>query len=168
MGYYLKLSRAISQTPWMVDSEGYNSQLSPSPVDDDEVNGSLTDAASLSAVSPGQSRMTATSVAEEIVRPLLSLFGSVSYNFHSSGREDLDVRMLGNGRTFVLEFIEAKRIIRESSHYTELQQIINQQTCMIQVKELRLATKSIITHTKDSLYALVEVGRDLHLTVCVT
>ena len=28
--------------------------------------------------------------------------------FHGAGREDIDVRMLGSGRTFVLEILEPK------------------------------------------------------------
>ena len=29
--------------------------------------------------------------------------------FHSGGREDIDVRMLGQGRPFILEFLNAKK-----------------------------------------------------------
>jgi hypothetical protein len=55
-------------------------------------------------------RMTDSSVEEEIVREVLQHFQAKEYKFHSSGREDMDVRMLGNGRMFFLEFMEARRV----------------------------------------------------------
>ena len=33
------------------------------------------------------------------------------WKFHSSGREDVDVRMLGSGRPFVLELMDCKRLV---------------------------------------------------------
>lgn len=49
---------------------------------------------------------TETSVEEEIIRSMLPYFGCEESKFHSSGREDVDVRMLGKGRPFVVEIIE--------------------------------------------------------------
>ena len=36
-----------------------------------------------------------------------STFGATASKFHSAGREDIDVRMLGGGRPFVLELVGA-------------------------------------------------------------
>lgn len=33
-----------------------------------------------------------------------------SYKFSSGGREDIDVRMLGNGRPFVIEVVDPRRV----------------------------------------------------------
>ncbi len=43
------------------------------------------------------------SVGELIGRPLLAAAGGAMYYFHGAGREDIDVRMLGTGRPFVVE-----------------------------------------------------------------
>eukprot|EP01017_Pseudomicrothorax_dubius_P020612 TRINITY_DN2241_c0_g6_i2.p1 TRINITY_DN2241_c0_g6~~TRINITY_DN2241_c0_g6_i2.p1 ORF type:complete len:236 (-),score=50.19 TRINITY_DN2241_c0_g6_i2:102-809(-) len=54
--------------------------------------------------------MYETSIQEEIERIVLPIFLPRTAKFHSGGREDIDVRMLGEGRPFVLELIDAKRI----------------------------------------------------------
>lgn len=44
-----------------------------------------------------------TSIQEEIANDILPHFKCNNYKFSTGGREDIDVRMLGNGRPFVLE-----------------------------------------------------------------
>lgn len=53
----------------------------------------------------GDTRKTPVSVEEEIAYPLMRLFGAEAHKFISAGREDYDVRMLGNGRPFCVELI---------------------------------------------------------------
>jgi len=48
-------------------------------------------------------RKGGTSVQEEIAKIVLPSLRADGYTFMSSGREDIDVRMLGNGRPFALE-----------------------------------------------------------------
>ena len=50
-----------------------------------------------------------SSVEEIIAHHLKEYFLPESYKFHSGGREDIDVRMLGNGRPFVVELINPKK-----------------------------------------------------------
>lgn len=50
-----------------------------------------------------------TSVEELIITPIREFFGSERINFVSSGREDVDVRMLGTGRPFLLEIEDPTR-----------------------------------------------------------
>lgn len=90
----------------------------------------------------GMRRMTDSSVEEEIVRCILSHFAAKEYKFHSSGREDMDVRMLGNGRQFFLEFIEARRVPRGAAFYAELQSAINASSQYIEVNHLHLSSKA--------------------------
>lgn len=52
-------------------------------------------------------RKGSTSVQEEIATVVESTFGATASKFHSAGREDIDVRMLGGGRPFVLELVGA-------------------------------------------------------------
>eukprot|EP00928_Gymnodinium_smaydae_P079903 TRINITY_DN63734_c0_g1_i1.p1 TRINITY_DN63734_c0_g1~~TRINITY_DN63734_c0_g1_i1.p1 ORF type:complete len:562 (-),score=91.02 TRINITY_DN63734_c0_g1_i1:42-1655(-) len=77
-GRYTKLSRRLSQSPWIIDG----------------------------------TRMGDGSVEEHITGPAARfLSASVSAcKFHAEGREDMDVRMLGAGRPFVIEVRESTAI----------------------------------------------------------
>jgi tRNA pseudouridine synthase 10 len=54
-------------------------------------------------------KMYPVSVQEIIEEPFLRATGGTQSSFHASGREDIDVRMLGNGRPFVLEITKPRR-----------------------------------------------------------
>ncbi|KAJ2524009.1 hypothetical protein GGI11_001112 [Coemansia sp. RSA 2049] len=66
-------------------------------------------------------RMTETSVAEVIGEPLQRLVRCDEYNLVGSGREDADVRMLGDGRPFYIECMNPriKVITQEQIHDIE-------------------------------------------------
>ena len=150
MGSYLKYTRSISQTPWNIESE----DDPPSPL-----SPSATAAASSPPPSPPPSasaalsslpspssrrakvRMTCTSVEEELVREVLPAFGCSSHRFSSSGREDLDVRMLGDGRPFCLELLQAKRVLDETQ-LRQLERRMNGSTELVEVRGLRLAGRA--------------------------
>ncbi len=53
-------------------------------------------------------KMYQTSVEELISLPFLKAARADSSKFHGAGREDIDVRMLGSGRPFILELINSK------------------------------------------------------------
>ena len=57
----------------------------------------------------GAGKMYQTSVQEEIGRIALEMAGGKEDFFHGMGREDIDARMLGTGRPFVLEISQPKR-----------------------------------------------------------
>ena len=57
----------------------------------------------------GGSGQNYPSVEEEIGKVLQPLFGASSATLHACGREDVDVRMLGNGRPFVMELRNPKK-----------------------------------------------------------
>ncbi len=54
-------------------------------------------------------KMYQESVEEIISEPILFAAKGKTSKFHGSGREDIDARMLGNGRPFVLEISEPKK-----------------------------------------------------------
>jgi len=54
-------------------------------------------------------KMYPESVEEIIGKPFLDSTGGVDESFHASGREDIDARMLGEGRPFVMEIAQPKR-----------------------------------------------------------
>jgi len=56
----------------------------------------------------GFGKLTRDSVQELVGWVAGKAFGTRKHVFHGAGREDVDVRMLGNGRPFVLELVEPK------------------------------------------------------------
>jgi tRNA pseudouridine synthase 10 len=49
------------------------------------------------------------SVEELIARPVITLFSAKNAVLHGAGREDIDARMIGTGRPFILEVVAPKR-----------------------------------------------------------
>ena len=84
-GNYLKLQRGLSQTPWW----GRGSEVTRRIVDGE--------------------RKTEGSVEEFILGTFREFMKSDGMKFHSAGREDVDVRMLFEGRPFVVEVDNARR-----------------------------------------------------------
>ncbi|CAG9330792.1 PUS10 [Blepharisma stoltei] len=104
-GNYLKYSRQISQSPWLVDETAKIESL------------------------------------EEIIgHPLKEISQSASAILHASGREDVDVRMLGCGRPFIIELKDPKVPV-SSENMENLQSHINSINKDVQVKNLRIVDK---------------------------
>jgi tRNA pseudouridine synthase 10 len=57
----------------------------------------------------GTGKMYPESVEELVSKPLLEAAEGEKTAFHASGREDIDARMLGNGRPFVIEISKPKK-----------------------------------------------------------
>ncbi|XP_019573006.1 tRNA pseudouridine synthase Pus10 isoform X4 [Rhinolophus sinicus] len=94
-------------------------------------------------------RKLESSVGELICDHLLTEFKAESFNFSSSGREDVDVRTLGNGRPFAIELVNPHRVHFTSQEIKELQQKINNASNKIQVRDLQLVTREAIGHMKE-------------------
>ncbi|XP_023367872.1 putative tRNA pseudouridine synthase Pus10 [Otolemur garnettii] len=94
-------------------------------------------------------RKLESSVEELISHHLLTVFKAESFNFSSSGREDVDVRTLGNGRPFAIELVNPHRVHFTSQEIKELQQKINKSSNKIQVRDLQLVTREAIGHMKE-------------------
>jgi len=62
------------------------------------------------------------SVEELIGRPVINAFDAQNAVLHGAGREDIDARMIGTGRPFILEVVEPKR---RSLDLDELEKEIN-------------------------------------------
>ncbi len=107
-GWYMKLKRGISQTPW--------------------------------AIGPERELKTEQSVKGEITRHIMPLFKSESSKFHSGGREDVDVRMLGHGRPFVLELAEPRRrsAANDAATMRCLQDKVNAGSNAVKIRKLEL------------------------------
>ena len=85
-GHYVKLARGFCQSRWHCS----------------ECGGKGCDSCSGSG-------MNYPSVEEEIGKILIPAFGAAGCTLHASGREDVDVRCLGNGRPFVMELATPKK-----------------------------------------------------------
>jgi tRNA pseudouridine synthase 10 len=71
-------------------------------------------------------RLAETSIQEEIEKTVLPHYGvNAVARFHSSGREDRDVRMLGRGREFFLEILQITQRPREHAAYKAMQDQVN-------------------------------------------
>uniref|UniRef100_A0A671KYA1 tRNA pseudouridine(55) synthase n=1 Tax=Sinocyclocheilus anshuiensis TaxID=1608454 RepID=A0A671KYA1_9TELE len=96
----------------------------------------------------GERRMHG-SVEELIAAPLLSSFRADGFNFSSSGREDVDVRTLGNGQPFAVELLNPHRAKFNRNEIKQLQEKINQSSDKIRVRDLQIITREATSRMKE-------------------
>jgi len=102
----------------------------------------------------GTGRRFSRTVEELVAKPILQCSRGAASKFHSTGREDVDARMLGNGRPFVLEITKPRA---RSLDFARLQKEINSAYAgEIEVRELQRAdreiTRRVDTDTPDKSY----------------
>jgi tRNA pseudouridine synthase 10 len=98
----------------------------------------------------GTGKMYPTSVEEIIAGPVVERFKAKGQAFHGMGREDIDARMLGNGRPFVLELKEP--ILRDigPDGLRQLEAVINRAAVgRVEIEGLRTSTKDEVRSVKD-------------------
>ncbi|XP_053316912.1 tRNA pseudouridine synthase Pus10 [Spea bombifrons] len=93
-------------------------------------------------------RKMESSVEELITDHLMAVFKAESFNFSSSGREDVDVRTLGKGRPFAIELVNPHRVEVSLQHMKELQQKINNSD-KIKVRDLQIVNREAVGHMKE-------------------
>ena len=110
-------------------------------------------------------KMYPESVEEIIAAPTLEKTQGEDAAFHAAGREDIDARMLGHGRPFV---IEVKRPRKRFIDLQDLTRSINEQAQgKVRVLNLRFASKDAIRKLKrgeaaEKIYkAIIEFDRSL-------
>ncbi|CAK8569752.1 unnamed protein product [Lathyrus sativus] len=103
-GRYLKYSRNVSQSCWIIDDE----------------------------------RMGEASVEEIIGGNILQVCQADSFKFHAAGREDIDVRMLGPGRPFLVEVQNARQVPSELFVKDIEKKINSMENKLVKVKNLKL------------------------------
>ncbi|XP_041838703.1 putative tRNA pseudouridine synthase Pus10 isoform X2 [Melanotaenia boesemani] len=96
----------------------------------------------------GERRME-SSVEELIATPILSAFRADGFNFSSSGREDVDVRTLGNGRPFALELLNPHRSRLSKVEMKQLQETINTSSDKIRVRDLQIVSREAMSRMKE-------------------
>ncbi len=96
----------------------------------------------------GFGKLTRDSVQELIARVAMPRFKARRNKFHGAGREDLDVRMLGNGRPFVFEMLKARR---PEADLAELCAEINRRWAgRIELENLRLCGRKRVAEIKET------------------
>ena len=98
-GHYIKLARGFCQSRWHCSECGGKGASAPA-------KGKSEGEACPSCSGSG---MNYPSVEEEIGKIIMPAFGAAGCTLHASGREDVDVRCLGNGRPFVMELASPKK-----------------------------------------------------------
>lgn len=91
-----------------------------------------------------------SSVEEKICDRITTKIMAQEHKFASAGREDVDVRMLGNGRPFLVEFINPRVTRFNESFFEDLQREINSSTTDISVGDLQQVTKEECLVLKDA------------------
>jgi len=94
-----------------------------------------------------RNRQNVPRISEELSsKPLLDAADGESTSFHASGREDIDARMLGTGRPFVIEVSKPKKRFIDLK---EIEAKINSEAVgKVQVSRLRFTTKNVVRHLK--------------------
>ncbi|XP_022086028.1 putative tRNA pseudouridine synthase Pus10 [Acanthaster planci] len=94
-------------------------------------------------------RKTESSIQEIVCDPLKELFKASEFRFSASGREDVDVRTLGNGRPFVVEILNSRRPIPSQAELTALQKRINKSTPDVRIRDLQCIGREDTNKLKD-------------------
>ena len=124
LGRYRKLARDVSQSQWTVPS--------------------------LEDPTCRRGRASVEEILGEAARLVLQASAT---RFHACGREDIDVRMLGDGRLFVMEIVEPSQRIEEK-HLSSLEEQINSYRGLnvsgdIEVLDLRITTADTWSSMQD-------------------
>jgi tRNA pseudouridine synthase 10 len=94
----------------------------------------------------GTGKMYPESVEELVSKPLLEAAEGEKTSFHASGREDIDARMLGNGRPFVIEISKPKKRFLDLK---TLEAAVNTNAAgKIEVSGFRFTNKDVVRRLK--------------------
>jgi len=91
-----------------------------------------------------------SSIQELICENITDTFKCDSFTFTTSGREDIDVRMLGKGRPFFIEIMNAHKIFFKYNEFRSMEDKINNNTEKIKVSNLQIITKKQTNLIKDA------------------
>jgi len=105
----------------------------------------------------GTGKMYPTSVEELVAGPLMAASAGRAHSLHGMGREDIDARMLGNGRPFVVEIQDPKKRTLDIS---ALESEINRLSAgRVEVEGLRPSSLKEVREIKQSRAVKTYVAR---------
>jgi tRNA pseudouridine synthase 10 len=106
------------------------------------------------------------SVQDFVSKPFLEETFGVECKFHGAGREDVDARMLGSGRPFIIEVKEPRKRLIDLSSVAE--KIRGNSEGRIEVSDLKVSSredlrriKTMATTTEKTYRAMVSVEREI-------
>jgi tRNA U54 and U55 pseudouridine synthase Pus10 len=114
----------------------------------------------------GFGKLTKDSVQELVAWVVGKAFGTRKNKFHGAGREDVDVRMLGRGRPFVLELADPKVFDLDLA---ELEAEVNRRNeGRLEIQGLHYSEKQRVAELKETHHAkeygaLVELGEPVEI-----
>ena len=109
-------------------------------------------------------RKCETSVEELLADCINSTVLASEIKFLASGREDVDVRMLGSGRPFAIECCNPKRSKFSADELMMLEKAFNEKNCDISVHDLTMVSKDKIRILKEG----EEEKKKFYTALCVT
>ncbi|MEM2900999.1 MAG: tRNA pseudouridine(54/55) synthase Pus10 [Thermoplasmata archaeon] len=124
-GRYLKYSREIPQTKWPCK----------------KCNGRGCNRCN------GTGKMYQESVEEIIAKPFMDATKGSAHTFHGMGREDIDARMLGSGRPFVLEI--TKPVIRKFNLEDTVKKVNEIGKEKVEIRDVRWGERKDIIRVKE-------------------
>lgn len=86
------------------------------------------------------------SIEELIGEPISKMFNAKKWKFHGAGREDVDARVLGRGRPFVIEVIEPKKRNIELESIAKVVNDLNKE--LVKIQDLAYVSKSLVKDLK--------------------
>ena len=96
-------------------------------------------------------RKCETSVEELLASCFKDAVQASELKFLASGREDVDVRMLGTGRPFAIECCNPKRTKFSLEELHHLEKAFNDRNCDIRINKLRIVSKDDIKRLKEGV-----------------
>jgi len=96
----------------------------------------------------GTGKTCPTSVEELVGAPLLAAAAASETRFHGMGREDIDARMLGRGRPFVLELVRPHRRALDLAALAP--EVARSSEGRVEVDALRPAEATDVVHVKEA------------------
>lgn len=129
-GRYKKLERGLPQTEW--------------PCRDCHGSGGIADDPCQTCSGTGY--LYEDSVEELVAPPIREAMEGTDATFHGAGREDVDARMLGTGRPFVVEVHRPRHRFPDVESLTET--INHSVGDRVEVRELALATHDMVERVK--------------------
>ncbi len=94
----------------------------------------------------GTGKLYPESVEELVSKPFLEAADGEKTAFHASGREDIDARMLGSGRPFVVEVSKPKK---RSLDLKKIEEIINEAAKdKVEISRLRFTNRDVVRKLK--------------------
>ena len=96
----------------------------------------------------GTGKTYPTSVEEIVAAPFLRASGAEGSRFHGMGREDIDARMLGRGRPFVLELLRPRVRTVDLTRFSE--ELAREATGRVEVLDLAPAAAETVLRVKEA------------------